>query len=157
MLKAPPSSSQYNPQQQMVNPQEVYRAHPPISNITRPAFTTSQLSSHQQKGQNCLNTSLQMSSSQHEMCYCILQAEAVTGSGLFPYTWGLLMSCHLVFVAPAPPKRGNHPRFPQLSLLPPLSVSPPIRSVISSSNCQFPKAARSATKNHSWVVLLQSS
>lgn len=44
-------------------------------------------------------------------------------------------------------KRNHPPQFPQLPLLPPLSVSPSIQPLISSSNCQFPKAARSATKN----------
>lgn len=47
-----------------------------------------------------------------------------------------------------PTRKRSHPppQLPQLSLLPPLSVSSPIRSLMSSSNCQFPKAARSATE-----------
>lgn len=57
------------------------------------------------------------------------------------------MSCHLMFMAPGPPERETILLLSSLSChccL--LSVSTPIRSLISSSDCQFPKAARSATK-----------
>lgn len=140
MLKAPPPSSQYNPQQQMANPQEVYRAHPPISNFTRSAFTTPQLwSCHQQKGQNCFNTSLQMSSFQHKMVNASSKLKLLQIWDCFNACVALLMFCYLMFVAPAPPER-------ETILLCSLSCHCSLLSLISSSNCQFPKAARSATK-----------